>query len=228
MPPAVEALVAALDTAAAATADADADAVAGRLVNGKVGVRLQASPLTLLPPLLAALNARWSASEAGAADSRWQLSPQDCGLVASVVVLSDGAWRTGISGVEAYAGDSQRSEEGYFVSDNNDDGEGQEQGQGQGQSGKASSGASSAVCRAQFKLSEAVLRAGVVKRGFGLHGCGVAIDAGSAPGGWTSYLATECAVKRVYSVDPAELDPVVLALPAVRALEHKHSRHHLP
>ena len=58
-----------------------------------------------------------------AADSRWQLSPQDCGLVASVVVLSDGAWRTGISGVEAYAGDSQRSEEGYFVSDNNDDGE---------------------------------------------------------------------------------------------------------
>lgn len=33
---------------------------------------------------------------------------------------------------------------------------------------------------------------------------------GSAPGGWTSFLAARC--RRVLSVDPAELDPEVLAL----------------
>lgn len=36
------------------------------------------------------------------------------------------------------------------------------------------------------------------------------IDMGSAPGGWTSFLAARC--RRVLSVDPAELDPDVLAL----------------
>ena len=39
------------------------------------------------------------------------------------------------------------------------------------------------------------------------------IDMGSAPGGWTSFLSARC--KRVLSVDPAELDPEVLALPNV-------------
>ncbi|CAN0568477.1 unnamed protein product, partial [Ectocarpus sp. 12 AP-2014] len=39
------------------------------------------------------------------------------------------------------------------------------------------------------------------------------IDIGAAPGGWTSFLASKC--RRVLSVDPAELDPAVLALPNV-------------
>ncbi|CAN0380229.1 unnamed protein product, partial [Hapterophycus canaliculatus] len=39
------------------------------------------------------------------------------------------------------------------------------------------------------------------------------IDIGSAPGGWTSFLASKC--RRVLSVDPAELDPAILALPNV-------------
>ncbi len=41
----------------------------------------------------------------------------------------------------------------------------------------------------------------------------VAVDVGAAPGGWTRLLARACAP--VYAIDPANLDPDVVALPNV-------------
>ncbi len=40
-----------------------------------------------------------------------------------------------------------------------------------------------------------------------------AVDVGAAPGGWTRLLARACAP--VYAIDPANLDPDVVALPNV-------------
>eukprot|EP00903_Cladosiphon_okamuranus_P009874 g9380.t1 len=65
-----------------------------------------------------------------------------------------------------------------------------------------------AVCRAFYKITEVYARA---ELSFGEDW--TAIDIGAAPGGWTSFLASKC--RRVLSVDPAELDPAVLALPNV-------------
>ncbi|CAN0036170.1 unnamed protein product [Pylaiella littoralis] len=66
----------------------------------------------------------------------------------------------------------------------------------------------SAVCRAFYKIKEVTSRA---ELSYGEDW--TAIDIGAAPGGWTSFLASKC--RRVLSVDPAELDPSVLALPNV-------------
>ncbi len=41
----------------------------------------------------------------------------------------------------------------------------------------------------------------------------MAVDVGAAPGGWTRLLARACAP--VYAIDPANLDPDVVALPNV-------------
>ncbi|CAM9301998.1 unnamed protein product, partial [Ectocarpus sp. 13 AM-2016] len=65
-----------------------------------------------------------------------------------------------------------------------------------------------AVCRAYYKIKEVTSRADL---SFGDDW--TAIDIGAAPGGWTSFLASKC--RRVLSVDPAELDAAVLALPNV-------------
>ncbi|CAM9236213.1 unnamed protein product [Ectocarpus sp. 6 AP-2014] len=65
-----------------------------------------------------------------------------------------------------------------------------------------------AVCRAYYKIKEVTSRADL-----SFSEDWTAIDIGAAPGGWTSFLASKC--RRVLSVDPAELDPAVLALPNV-------------
>ena len=57
-----------------------------------------------------------------------------------------------------------------------------------------------AVCRAQHKLEEACLRAGIE-----LQQQMVALDVGAAPGGWSSYLANH--VQHVVAVDPAVMNP---------------------
>lgn len=41
----------------------------------------------------------------------------------------------------------------------------------------------------------------------------VGVDVGAAPGGWTRFLALACST--VYAIDPADMDPDVLALPNV-------------
>jgi len=59
-----------------------------------------------------------------------------------------------------------------------------------------------AVSRAYFKLKEAFTLCNVDTGQF--HGC-VALDCGSAPGGWTKYLASDLGCGLVYSVDPGKL-----------------------
>lgn len=71
------------------------------------------------------------------------------------------------------------------------------------------------VCRAYFKLQEAGSH---LDLGLGSHL--TALDVGSSPGGWTSYLA-QAGCAKVWSVDPGLLDPGVLALPAVEHLKMK-------
>ncbi|CAM9783801.1 unnamed protein product [Scytosiphon promiscuus] len=65
-----------------------------------------------------------------------------------------------------------------------------------------------AVCRAFYKIKEVSSRAELT-----FSKDWTAVDIGAAPGGWTSFLASKC--RRVLSVDPAELDPAILALPNV-------------
>jgi len=70
------------------------------------------------------------------------------------------------------------------------------------------------VCRAVWKLREALqeteVAAVLTRRG----GVARALDLGAAPGGWTSVLAERCS--DVVAVDPADLNPDVLALRGVR------------
>ena len=79
------------------------------------------------------------------------------------------------------------------------------------------------VCRAYYKLKEAV-EAYQASRGDdeleGLHGC-VGFDAGSAPGGWTRYLLERFQCEVVHSVDPAELDPAVSGMTGARHMRMK-------
>lgn len=77
----------------------------------------------------------------------------------------------------------------------------------------------SQLCRAAGKLREALIVSGLwggscLKPGL------TAIDVGSAPGGWTQTLAA-CGAGLVVSIDPADMDPGVLAHPAVRHIKLK-------
>ena len=47
----------------------------------------------------------------------------------------------------------------------------------------------------------------------------LAVDCGSAPGGWTKYLAERTSFDVIYSIDPAEMDLRVISLPKVRHLQ---------
>jgi 23S rRNA U2552 (ribose-2'-O)-methylase RlmE/FtsJ len=62
-------------------------------------------------------------------------------------------------------------------------------------SSSSSAAAAAAVCRAFYKLQEAVQIAGVDER-FVFKGA-MAIDAGAAPGGWTKYLALDRGCEKV-------------------------------
>ena len=175
MATATEALAARLDAAATFAADNTLDAgEAGlRPPSRAVGVRLQAFPASLLPQLLEGLH-----SKAAASAALWELAPQSCGLVASVVRLpQSSSLRIGVAASEAYIGRSRQA--------------------------RAAEGDGEAVCRAYYKLQEAVRRAGADAFPFEMA---IAIDAGSAPGGWTKYLATDRGCERVYSVDPGALN----------------------
>ncbi len=46
----------------------------------------------------------------------------------------------------------------------------------------------------------------------------MAIDCGSAPGGWTKYLSKRTDLNAIYAVNPGEMDAWVLSLPNVRHL----------
>ena len=62
-------------------------------------------------------------------------------------------------------------------------------------SAAAAAAAAASVCRAFYKLQEAVQIAGVDER-FVFKGA-MAIDAGAAPGGWTKYLALDRGCEKV-------------------------------
>ena len=65
-----------------------------------------------------------------------------------------------------------------------------------------------AISRAYFKLIEALERYSVDHPNFSTSSFAgsVAIDCGSAPGGWTKYLAQDLQCELVHSVDPGSLD----------------------
>ena len=71
--------------------------------------------------------------------------------------------------------------------------------------------AKEAISRAYYKIKEAVLRYESERADFSMESycdC-IAIDCGSAPGGWTKYLAKDAKMKIVHSVDPGDLDPAI-------------------
>ncbi|KAL9178983.1 hypothetical protein ACHAXT_011956 [Thalassiosira profunda] len=78
------------------------------------------------------------------------------------------------------------------------------------------------VCRAYFKLKEAVetyeAMRGALERG--LYGA-IALDCGSAPGGWTKYLIERFRCPKVFSVDPGELASTVLELEETAHMQMK-------
>ncbi len=68
-----------------------------------------------------------------------------------------------------------------------------------------------AISRAYYKIKEAVSRYESERADFSMESyrdC-IAIDCGSAPGGWTKYLAQDAKMKIVHSVDPGDLDPAI-------------------
>ena len=70
--------------------------------------------------------------------------------------------------------------------------------------GSGSAGPGGAVCRAEHKLREAMLRSPACAAAFG--GGGLALDIGSAPGGWVQALAeAPLGFAGVVAVDPGEL-----------------------
>ena len=80
------------------------------------------------------------------------------------------------------------------------------------------------VSRAYYKLKEAV-ETYESTRGTKLNGDlyngSIALDCGSAPGGWTKYLIEHFQCQTVYSIDPGELSPTVLKMKETRHLQMK-------
>ena len=78
------------------------------------------------------------------------------------------------------------------------------------------------VSRAYYKLKEAI---GMYEAIHGalpqdLHGS-LALDCGSAPGGWTKYLIEHFGCKQVYSIDPGNLSPSVMKLKETMHMQMK-------
>jgi 23S rRNA U2552 (ribose-2'-O)-methylase RlmE/FtsJ len=71
--------------------------------------------------------------------------------------------------------------------------------------------ANEGISRAYYKIKEAVSRYESEREGFSMEKYRdyTAIDCGSAPGGWTKYLAKDAKMKIVHSVDPGDLDPTI-------------------
>lgn len=89
------------------------------------------------------------------------------------------------------------------------------------------------ICRAYFKLEEAVARYKITKNEkYGQNGFNsnnlldsmkdkIALDCGCAPGGWTQFLVQNAKVKKVIAVDPSDLSPEIKNNPKVRHLQMK-------
>ena len=117
----------------------------------------------------------------------WHLSPQvPGGIVASIVQLASGAFKVGVSPADTYAGSNAKRCHG-----------------------ESSGTVDSQICRAFYKMPEAVQIARVDEH-FSFPGA-VAVDAGAAPGGWTKFLADDRGCARVYAVDPADIDVKLLS-----------------
>ncbi|KAL9178982.1 hypothetical protein ACHAXT_011955 [Thalassiosira profunda] len=78
------------------------------------------------------------------------------------------------------------------------------------------------VSRAYFKLKEAMETYEDVRGKLpeGLEGA-IALDCGSAPGGWTKYLIERFHCRRVYSIDPGSLSPSVSGLKEAMHMQMK-------
>lgn len=77
-----------------------------------------------------------------------------------------------------------------------------------------------AISRAYYKIKEAISRYESDRDGFSIESLSdcIAIDCGSAPGGWTKFLAQDVNMQLVHSVDPGNLD---IDLPNVNHMKMK-------
>lgn len=77
-----------------------------------------------------------------------------------------------------------------------------------------------AISRAYYKIKEAISRYESDRDGFSIESLSdcIAIDCGSAPGGWTKFLAQDVNMQVVHSVDPGNLD---IDLPNVNHMKMK-------
>ena len=174
----------------------------------RVVVRVQAFPPGLRPGLIGAMDAQWNEEELEGAD----LSPSGFTHTLSVVEVEraedeereggDGGGRTGtyLMGLaEALPTDALPPEE-----------------RARSRLPNGGAGGGTDVCRAYYKLQEALLRYPHYASGSGPLAGKVALDCGAAPGGWTRYLAEEAGCGTVHGIDPGRIDPAVLALGGVR------------
>ena len=73
-----------------------------------------------------------------------------------------------------------------------------------------------AICRAHWKLQEAFERYPYDLPSTTSSSSLIALDCGSAPGGWTRCVADKFLCHRIYSVDPGAMDDSVLQIPCVK------------
>ena len=206
--PTLEAAVEALGRRLGAEMETEAYEGTAANVAAAVGVRVQALPVTALPTVLDTLADDRRVTEGSPPrQRRWQLVPQDSALVASVVQLADAGgyhhaqppaqwqqhWRIGLASFPDGHSQAQSERAARGFSSHNSGGEG----------GGDPNADAAAVCRAFYKLTEAVRR--TAARSFCFDGAW-ALDAGAAPGGWTKYLALDRQCARVFAVDPGALE----------------------
>ncbi|EJK69478.1 hypothetical protein THAOC_09262 [Thalassiosira oceanica] len=86
------------------------------------------------------------------------------------------------------------------------------------------------ICRAYYKLEEVFERVPAL-RFLSKGGAAVektnggkpllAVDSGSAPGGWSKYILEQTVCTKVFSIDPGEMDESVASLPSLEHLKMK-------
>ena len=85
------------------------------------------------------------------------------------------------------------------------------------------------ICRAYYKLEEVFERVPAIR--YLLKGGAVetanagkpllAVDSGSAPGGWSKFILEQTLCTKVFSIDPGEMDQSVASLPSLEHLKMK-------
>lgn len=174
--------------------------IGNELHKSDVAVRVQAFPPKMRSDLIAGMDAKWDDPELAGAE----MSPTSFTHTLSVVELEkaeggeDGTYIMGLSDAMPTDAVSTRDRSRFH-------------------SEAIETGAKDDVCRAYYKLQEALTRYanGNVSTNKSLAGS-VALDCGASPGGWTKYLMEEAGCKTTHSIDPGELDPSVLGLDGVR------------